>query len=217
MKPRPSVKLIDRLELLAFRERRIQGLLVGGLDKESIGWHAIEQALGLIQRHDPVRYRRILQDIERVWVRILPGAIGRFNFSLNACELDEKFVLAEAARPELIAATIVHEATHARLMHSGIGYDEGIRVRVEAVCFKREFVFSTKLPNGEEVREQAERNLAYYGTEHWTDGSLRISYEMGATQALRHSGMPEWLIRATFRINALVRKFAQKVGRGSTS
>ena len=50
--------------------------------------------------------------------------MASFNHSLNACQLDERFVLDEKSGPELIASVIVHEATHARLMRCGIGYEE---------------------------------------------------------------------------------------------
>jgi hypothetical protein len=203
----PRVKLIDRLELLAFRGRWMEGLWVGGLDKRSPSWRTIEEALALIKRHDSVRFSRITRDLERIWVRILPGAHGQFNASLNACELDDRFVLSVAERPELVAAVIVHEATHARLWRCGIGYDEAIRARVEAACFKRERAFAAKLPDGELVGAQAEGRLHYYTSETWTNAALRMGYEEGAAQALRDFGYPEWLIRAIFRFNARWRRF----------
>jgi hypothetical protein len=188
--------------------------MVGGLGKESGEGRTVETALALIGRYDPVRYKRILQDIERVWVGIIPGAVGQLNRPLNACMLDKRFVVAETARPELIASTIVHEATHARLMHCGIGYEEPIRARVEAVCFKREIAFAAKLPNGEEVRKQAERRLAYYGSEYWTNSSHKARYGTDAAEALRYTGAPEWLIRPILSTVAVVWKVARVFRRG---
>lgn len=206
-KQKPPVRLIDRFELLGFRGRYIEGVWVGGLDKQSPGWRAIEQALGLIKQHDPVRFNRLKRDLARVWVRILAGNEGEYNASLDACTLDDRFLLAQAPHPERIAAAIVHEATHARLWNSGIGYEEPIRIRVEAVCFKRERAFAARLPDGEEIRARAEAKLAYYTFETWTNAALSARHEAGAAQALRDLGQPEWLIRSTFAFNARWRRF----------
>ena len=210
MNPRPRVKLIDRMELLAFHGRTIDGLKVGGLDKKSAGWRGIEEALCLIRWHDPVRYKRLLGDIERVWVRMLPGAVGSYNASLNACQLDQRFVLAELGRPEVIASTIVHEATHARLVKRGIGYEQPIRARVERACFRRELAFAARLPDGGAVRKFAESRLAYYSGEHFTNAALSARYMAGAEEALRSLGWPEWLIKAIFRGNAILRKLRRR-------
>jgi hypothetical protein len=98
----------------------------------------VEETLRLIKTYDERRYKRLISDLSRVWVRLVPGGLGKYTHSLRACELDERFVLAETSPPEMIAATIVHEATHARLWRFGFGYDENVRGRVEAVCVRRE-------------------------------------------------------------------------------
>ena len=85
---------------------------------------AWKTALGLIKTYDRIRYDRLLRDLDRIFIRVLPSSIASFNHSLNACQLDERFVLDEKSGPELIASVIVHEATHARLMRCGIGYEE---------------------------------------------------------------------------------------------
>ena len=122
----------------------------------------VEAALRLIKTYDRIRYDRLIRDLDRIWVKVLPASIASFNHSLNACQLDERFVLAEKSSPELIASVIVHEATHARLMRCGIGYDAALRVRVEKVCLRRELAFAAKLPNGEQIRAQADPELATF-------------------------------------------------------
>jgi hypothetical protein len=161
----------------------------------------VEEALRLIKVYDRLRYDRLIRDLERMWVRILPGALGCFNHSLHACELDRRFVLDETSLPEFIAAAIVHEATHARLMRCGIGYEEGLRARVEAICFRRELAFATKLPNREQVREQAERRL---GIPHayWTNAAFSDRYDREHTEALRDLGVPYRLVRIAFALRA---------------
>jgi len=137
--------------------KRIDGLWVGTYFQTNAEpvMRRIEEALRLIKVHDPRRYDRLRKDLTRIWVRLVPGALARYVPVLETCEVDERFVLAETSSPELIAAAIVHEATHARLWRRGIGYDEGLRARVEAACFRRELAFAAKLPNAERVRELA--------------------------------------------------------------
>jgi hypothetical protein len=101
--------------------------------------------------------------------------------------------------PEVIAATIVHKATHARLCRCGIGYDEIVRGRVEAVCFRREFAFARKLPNGDHVRERAQVALAIPPVT-WTDAAGRDRDLEGSVQVLRHLRVPNWLVRALLAI-----------------
>ena len=136
-----------------------------------------------------------------MWVRLVPGGLGRYDHALRACELDERFVLADTSRPEIIAATIVHEATQARLCRCGIGYDEDVRGRVEAVCLRRELAFAHKLPDGARVREHALEVLAM-PCSSWTDRASRDRDLEGSVEALRHLGFPNWLVRALLAIRA---------------
>jgi hypothetical protein len=157
----------------------------------------VEEALFLIKTYDRRRYDRQRRDLERVWIRVLVGALGSYNQRLRACELDPRHVLAEDSSPELIASTIVHEATHARLFRCGLGYDEGRRSRIEAVCFRREIAFAAKLPDGEQVRDRAERQLTRCITnEYWTDAAFDARLLDDAKEALRHLEAPPWFVRA---------------------
>jgi hypothetical protein len=135
---------------------------------------------------------------------VIPDAVGSFNESLNARELDTRFVLAETSFLEIIASTIVHEATHSRLMRCGIGYDEELRARVEAVCLRSELAFAAKLPNGEQVRDRVERTLELCASHgHWTNAAFDERYVEGSIEALRHLGVPDWLPRTVLALRAL--------------
>lgn len=177
--------------------KQIGGMWIGtlGFGQSEIILRRVEEALALIRAFDPVRYNRITSDLERVWVRPIPVYLGQFNASLNACELDIDFILDEASSPEQIAATIVHEATHARLERHG--YEEKLRPRVEAICLRREMAFAAKLPDGEHVRENAEGTLAACETEdYWTNSA----FENRDMQAARDLGIPDWFIRTLLGI-----------------
>jgi hypothetical protein len=180
----------------------VDGLWVGTYegDAEPI-LRRVEDALGLIKACDKCRYDRIIHDLERVWVRLLPGDLARFSPALRACVLDPRFVLAEMTPPEILAAAIVHEATHARLWHCGIGYEEDLRPRVEAICVRRELAFARKLPNGRSVREWAEGAMRHPSTE-WKDAAFAERDLEGSVQMLHHLGVPKWLVRMLVAIRA---------------
>ncbi|HEV2264508.1 MAG TPA: hypothetical protein VGR79_08245 [Stellaceae bacterium] len=219
---RPLARRIDdwfeRRYLRKSKYMHVDGLWVGDWD----AGHAprtlprVEEALRLIKEYDPLRYRYLLRDLDRVWVKLLTGAVGQFDYSLKACEIDERYVLATTTSSEMIASTIVHEATHARLIRCRIGYEEKIRARVERICFRRQISFCKKLPNGEPAREQVERKLAYYTAPRWTNAAMVAAYEKGTVEALRYLGCPEWVIRAIFRYRALIwsaRRAARRIRR----
>ena len=202
--------LIDRVLLRGSVSRYSDGLWIGAEDKEQsdLILGRVEKALGVIKLHDPRRYCRILRDVDRVWVRALVGVSGRWVKSLRACQLDRRFILDDRSSPELGAAIIVHEATHARLMHCGIGYEEEVRGRVEKVCIRRELAFAARLPNGGEVRRLAEKKLTL-PAESWSDEALRERWIDDLAAALRALAAPDWVARALLRLN-LMYQFAIK-------
>jgi hypothetical protein len=154
----------------------------------------IDQALDLIKRHDPIRYARLTRDLRRVVVCVLPNGTASFGRRLKVCNIDERFVTAHASQPEIVAAAIVHEATHARLMSCGIGYEEVLRSRVEAVCVRRERAFAARLPNGQLASEQAERSLTLAPEAFTDEAQVKLVYN-NAAAAFNYLGTP-WLIRA---------------------
>jgi hypothetical protein len=192
--------LLDKLGLwLSESGERVDGLWIGAWETKATGEAAlrrVKEALLLIKSNDRLRYDRLIRDLERVWVRVLPGALGSFNEGLNMCVLDSRFVLAETSSLEVIASTIVHEATHARLSRCGIRYEQTLRPRVEAACFRRELAFAAKLPHGEQVREHAQRYLEWCTSDdYWTDAAFHERHVEGGINALRHLGTPDWLVR----------------------
>jgi hypothetical protein len=215
---RKRPRFVDRLELRFSGGRLVDGLWVGvsGFEREPI-LRRVEKALRLIQTYDQLRYNRLRRDLERVWIRDIPGAIGSYNKWLRACTLDRDFVVAEGSSPELIASTIVHEATHARLDLCGIDYKEELRSRIEAVCFRREIAFAKKLPDGEHVRAQAARSLEFYADPKvWTNVAMAEHNAKAVVEKLRQLGVPEWVLRSILFLRdqrLRVRSFTQRVMR----
>jgi hypothetical protein len=158
--------------------------------------HRVEDALRLIKRHDPLNYSRIIHNLDRIWVHLIPSAAAHYERTLNACVLDERYVLEETMTLERIASTIVHEATHARLEGWGITYEEKSRYRIEAICLRRELNFLIKIPDGGPLREARARALEWCASDQdrLSDASFRKRQDLGSRETLRYLNMPNWLV-----------------------
>jgi hypothetical protein len=188
---RPRPQFLDRTMLrFSASEQIIDGLLVGAFRQEAAaGVARVEQALALIRTFDPLRYHRLLRDLERIWIKPLPGGLAVFDQALWICKLDERFVLDAATSIEQIAAAIVHEATHARLARRGFSYTEPVRHRIEAICVRSELRFAKRLPNSDAISEQADRLLSLCeDAEYWTDAAFEARHEAEVKEVFRHLG-----------------------------
>jgi hypothetical protein len=198
-RPQSRARLADRLALYSSKSRSINGLWIGAFAKEEAepSLRRVEEALNVVKRYDPLQYKRIIRDLDRVWVSLEPNSRGCFRRSLNACVLDERYVLAATTTSEMLAKTIIHEATHARLDHWGINYDdEKKRVRIEAVCMRRELAFAAKLRQGTSLQEEVEHTMEWCATnpEYFSNASFSQRDNVGRIEALRYLGVPDWLV-----------------------
>jgi hypothetical protein len=200
---RPS--LFTRLMLRFSASRRIDGLWVGSFESHpEPSLRRVEQALNLIKTHDPCRYRRLIRDLERIWVLITAEGRAAFDEGIWACVLDPRYVLDAANSVEELAASIVHEATHARLQRCGIKYQQDLRARIEAICFRQQRAFGAMIPNGEQISKEANFRLSAYGTpQYWTNQAFRIRDNAGVRAALEHLEVPNWLIRVLLTVRSL--------------
>lgn len=187
--------VVDRIALWLSASREVDGLWVGSTEyKPQPGLRRVEEGLRLIKDHDPLHYSRIISNLERIWVDLIPNGLASYVPSLNACKLDERFVLLETTTLEHIASFIVHEATHARLERWGISYDdEKTRSRIEAICLRRELNFVGKLPQAEPLREEIARKLEWYvgDDDYFSNINSRQRWEQGNVETLRHLGTPD--------------------------
>ena len=191
--------LADRAALRFSTSRYVDGLWIGTWESEPEPiLRRLEEALSLIKRYDRLRYDRLTRDLKRVWVLVLLTDLANFDYKIYTCRIDTRYFLAATTTPELIATTIVHEATHARLWCRGIRYEEAQRQRIEEICLRREIAFAAKLPNGADARDQAERSLALCASgEYWTNAAFYERYVEGGAEALRYLGAPSALVRFT--------------------
>lgn len=203
---------IDRLALWVSKGSTIDGLWVGTTEsKPRPALGRVEEALQLIKRHDPLGYARITRNLDRIWVNLLPSAQAHYDRSLNACVLDERYILGDTMTLEKIASILIHEATHARLEGWGITYLEARRVRIEAICLRRELSFLNKLPDTEALRDEIARTLEWCVAgedDYFADASFRARDEDGQIETLRHLNAPDWIIRWMTRLISKRRKRA---------
>jgi hypothetical protein len=214
--------LVDRLGLAMSTARRVDGIWIGSWGRTpEEDLTRVEGALLLIQQHSPLNHARIVRELERIWVDLSFHGVGEYKHSLRACILDERYVADPATTIERIAATIVHEATHARLERYGIGYRAELRARIEAICFRRELAFAVRLPNSAELQQQIAQCLEWYQAHpnFFSDATFRERHTAGGIEALRHAGVPDLLIRAMLALKSIleqVRKLfhnASRLGR----
>jgi hypothetical protein len=199
-------RFLDALLLRLSERRLVDGFPVATTEddaKAEQSFARVEEALRLIRDYAPRRYARIRRDLACVWVRVLPGPWASYNRGLRACQLDSRFVLDQAVLSSQVAASIVHEATHARLTACGIGYEEAIRTRVEALCLHAEDEFAKQLPDGSAIQRVAERTLQR-GSAPWTDEAVRQSHLRGSREALEFLRFPSWLGRCLEVLSRLV-------------
>jgi hypothetical protein len=182
-------------------------------DKPHPGLRRVEDALQLIKLYGPLHYSRVVHHLERVWVRVEHTASACYYHSMRACVLDVRYILKEVTTVEEIAATIVHEATHARLERRGVQYVENQRRRIEAVCIRRELNFIAKLAHVEPLQEARAYALEWCASseqDFFSDSNFATRHEEGSVEALRYLGWPEWLIRFLLKVLARRRLLKQK-------
>lgn len=148
-----------------------------------------ERALHLISATSPARFARIRRDLRRL---VLISSGGQFyHQTFRAHFVDLRFL--QKASDVDLALSIVHEATHARLLNAGIRYDQALRARVEGICVGQELAFAERLSLPPEAVEQLRRKL---DTPWWNGDALferRVSH-------LRTSGVPPWAVRLLRRL-----------------
>ena len=118
----------------------------------------VSAALDLIARYAPRRYRRLRRDVAGLVVQRF-ACRGAFFPQTREVLVELTFTVnARHGLPE-IAASIVHEATHARVarMCGSLGVEQ--RAREERLCRKAELELGLAMPDGEVVVERARASL----------------------------------------------------------
>ena len=151
----------------------------------------IEAALQLIRDNDPRRFKQVQHYVSAITLSPEPIYLALWCDDVRMCDMALRYVLASGTTPSHLAATIVHETTHARLHRLGIEYEESQRVRIEAMCYRAELDFLARLPDGARIAEGMQRSLERDPT-YYTNAAFRER----EFEALRKLGCPEWIVRA---------------------
>jgi hypothetical protein len=196
--PQARPRIVDRINLAMSISRHLDGIWIGSWRGRPDDLTRVEAALLLIKQHSPLDHARIIRELERIWVSLTFHGLGEYDHSLKACILDERYVAAPTTTVAQIASTIVHEATHARLERYGIEYEESRRVKIEAICCRRELAFTARLPGSAELQQDIARCLEWYQTnpEQFRDARFQEAHTAGGIEALRYLETPDWIIRA---------------------
>jgi hypothetical protein len=155
---------LDKLAYRLSRKRRCGSLVVAVFlpvtdDESERLFGLVSQALALVRQYAPIRYARLERDIEAVFVFGGPDCMGQYQPDLHFCELSTYWLTRPDVVPEAVAATIVHEAEHARLWRFGFRYEPEVQARIERLCFRASRAFCNRLPSGEEHVEAASAGM----------------------------------------------------------
>ena len=198
----------DRLGMWISTSRNIDGLWLGTTESKPYpALRRVEEALQLIKHHDQLQYARVTHHLERIWVHLIPSALAHYDPILQACVLDERFVLPEAMTLERLASTIVHEATHARMDRWGINYiDEKKRPRIEAICLRRELSFVAKMSGTGALEGEIASTLEWCvgDDDYFSNASFQQREQQGMLETARYVGIPEWLLKVLLRLRRIV-------------
>jgi hypothetical protein len=125
----------------------------------------VQEALGLLERVDPRRLRRVQAQL-RFIVNTELTALGQYDAAIEACRLDfnrlrvfrerlgQEWLVAEVATVlrlgqewlvAEVATVLVHEATHGYLLQKGFTYGRDYRRRAEQLCVREEERFVERI------------------------------------------------------------------------
>ncbi len=161
---------------------------VASKSEQVIAKEKLECALVLIKKYTPVKFSDLVKDVSGVLVAGIPTFHGQYIKDLKLIELYDEFVIDPNTTAEELASTLIHEAQHGRLFRLGYGYDEGIRGRIEALCFRSERLFGSRIPNGIKIVENADVWLSGNYDERFTNKGNREAH----LNALDNIDIPRW-------------------------
>jgi len=117
------------------------------------------RALDLIDRYTPHYGRHLRRDFAGILVQRYPCR-GAYLPDARLCLVELTFIVHETISEPQIAATILHEAMHARLHALGFPLEMEDRARQERFCRRAEIEFGRLVPGGEAVVARALQSLS---------------------------------------------------------
>jgi hypothetical protein len=117
-------------------------------------WSRLERSLGLIQKYVPHHFRHLQRDFALIVVQRF-ACRGAYFHEQRACLVELTFTVNREFTDAEVAATILHEAMHARLHRLGFPLEMEDRARQERFCRRAEIEFGQLAPDGDHVVERA--------------------------------------------------------------
>ncbi|HEX9128305.1 MAG TPA: hypothetical protein VF850_04010 [Gemmatimonadaceae bacterium] len=114
----------------------------------------LERSLSLIERYAPHHFRHLKRDFAYIVVQRF-ACRGAYFHEQRACLVELTFTVNQAFNDAEVAATILHEAMHARLHALGFPLEMEDRARQERFCRRAEIEFGMLVPGGDRVVERA--------------------------------------------------------------
>ena len=156
-------------ELLMTETRTIRGVPVAVYNtrpdiETSRVFERLDGALGVIERYQPHRLRRFRRDVRAIVVHRFPCRAAFFG-DTRQCLIELTFAGGGQFSDSQVAASIVHEGVHARLLAMGLAGHPGCEAREERLCRKAELELGLAVPDGQAVVERALASLTLDDTE----------------------------------------------------
>src|SRR5437764_6623363 len=114
----------------------------------------LETSLGLIQEYMPHHFRHLQRDFNHIIVKRF-ACRGAYFIEQRACLVELTFSVNPDFSDAEVAATILHEAMHARLHALGFPLEMEDRARQERFCRQAEIEFGSLVPGGDRVVARA--------------------------------------------------------------
>jgi hypothetical protein len=114
----------------------------------------LERCLSLIERYVPHHFRHLARDFSYIVVQRF-ACRGAYFHEQRACLVELTFTVNPDFSDAEVAATILHEAMHARLHALGFPLEMEDRARQERFCRRAEIELGQLVPNGERVVDRA--------------------------------------------------------------
>jgi len=119
----------------------------------------LETSLGLIQEYVPHHFRHLQRDFDHIIVKRF-ACRGAYFYRERACLVELTFSVNKEFSDAEVAATILHEAMHARLHALGFPLEMEDRARQERFCRRAEIELGELVPNGQKIVERAQWSAA---------------------------------------------------------
>lgn len=105
----------------------------------------LDEALALIERAQPWRFRHMRRDVRELRVMRYPCR-GAYFFEARTVLTELTFLARRDITAAPVAASIVHEGMHARMHRFGVRHTEDRSARIERVCRRAELDLGRALP-----------------------------------------------------------------------